>query len=411
MTPQIFKQFTGTIDEFKTWVKTGSNAQDLGNAIVFIHEEPQYFNGGTTFDDTSSFEGAIYANGYFYKASDVEGYELTAEKIAELVSGKSGVSVTIDEQSDPHKLIFTPVLVNELTVTGVTVGGVSDGKTFAAGTSIEEVLTAILKKEIDVTATLPTISFTALSPSPIAIGTTQEYTPIEITYTDGSFNGQEGYTYSIAAECPEDATSVQFESSSTSAVVTTVFDADGNFEKATVVYKPSTEGTVTIKASEAYKASTGKPVTNLDNPSAVSIAAGTATATRDIASYYQVYYWVNTTTDLTAVTTGSEFTPANYSFTSKLLSSNVSVLGSTAQAIGSDAATGYVYVLIPTTKAAPNFQNSLGIEGTMNLIATNLTLTNASGDDMYSNGNVAVKYALYYFQAQGSEYKNCVIKK
>lgn len=112
MTAQIFKQFFGTLAQFKSWLaekdsEQVSNAAKIGDALVFIHEKPQYYTS-EGFDATFTLEGYIYANGLFYKMSDVQEYELTAEKIAALVSEDSACAVEVTEDG---KLYFTPIPV------------------------------------------------------------------------------------------------------------------------------------------------------------------------------------------------------------------------------------------------------------------------------------------------------------
>ena len=160
-------------------------------------------------------------------------------------------------------------LSKDITVTGVTVGNLADGATLTKGMTLDQILTQILMKEIDVQATNPSVKITSAG---TAAGTYEVGTPISVTlgntYTDGKFTGTTGYNYNLAAGCAQGA--VTYKKGST------------NLESNTDSFV-LTEGTTTYKCTSAYGASTNKPVTNFGNESTVSIAAGTATSSNGIS--------------------------------------------------------------------------------------------------------------------------------
>lgn len=77
----------------------------------------------------------------------------------------------------------TPKLQNELVVTGVgTVGAVSDGKTWAAGTLIETVLNEILRQRVAPTYVAPAISLTLSGSTTVEVGSSISV-PLTTTFT------------------------------------------------------------------------------------------------------------------------------------------------------------------------------------------------------------------------------------
>lgn len=160
-------------------------------------------------------------------------------------------------------------LSKDITVTGVTVGNLADGTTLTAGMTLDQILTQILMKEIDVTATKPSVKITSTGTT---AGTYEVGTEISVTlgntYTDGKFTGQTGYSYTLAAGCEQGAVTYKKGNA----------NLTGNTDSVVLA-----EGTTTYKCSSAYGASTAKPVTNFDNESSVSIAAGDVASSNSIS--------------------------------------------------------------------------------------------------------------------------------
>ena len=132
----IFKQYLGTLDAFKVYYSNLDELQKIAlkSAIVFIHE--------SVADDTWSGDGYIFANGMYYACGNTN---LTAKVLLDLI--KEGTTNGVRVEEVDGKLVFTSVLKEDLTAL-INVGFVESGTTFAAGTTIEEVLNAIFAKEV-----------------------------------------------------------------------------------------------------------------------------------------------------------------------------------------------------------------------------------------------------------------------
>lgn len=200
------------------------------------------------------------------------GEEKTSGKFIKFLWNTDGGSKT--DYVALEDIAVTPSTANtelskDITVTGVTVGNLADGATLTKGMTLDQILTQILMKEIDVQATNPSVKITSTG---TAAGTYEVGTPVSVTlgntYTDGKFTGKTGYNYDLAAGCAQGA--VTYKKGST------------NLESNTDSFV-LTEGTTTYKCTSAYGASTAQPVTNFGNNSSVTIAAGTATSSNGIS--------------------------------------------------------------------------------------------------------------------------------
>lgn len=141
----------------------------------------------------------------------------------------------------------------DLTVTGVEVGNLTDGKTITKGTSIQDLLKQMLTKEIDCTvASNPKVTLTGVTSATKVVG--EEVTgTLGYNFTDGSFKKPDGST--VAAGCVA----------------------------SNPVYTGSLPLTVALGANSFkvvvdYAASTADLKTNLGNTSSVKINAGSATS-------------------------------------------------------------------------------------------------------------------------------------
>lgn len=155
-------------------------------------------------------------------------------------------------------------LTEAITVTGVTVGNLTNGYTINAGTKLQDILEMILMKELFVKSTTPkvTISNSGTTAKTYEVGT-EITVNLSHTYTDGYFSGEEGYDYTLAAGCTEGDTT--YYKSSTALT--------GNTDIVTL-----TEGSVDYKCTTTYGVSTNIPVSNLGNNLDTTIVAGTATS-------------------------------------------------------------------------------------------------------------------------------------
>lgn len=173
-------------------------------------------------------------------------------------------------------------IVNEdFQVMGVNVGNYADGTWIRAkkpdGTphTTWEVIKEMLTKVIDVIANKPTIVLNSTSSvTKVELGSSLTQT-FSVTYADGYFSGQSGYTYRLNAGCEQGETIYKRGNEIISATDTTVF---------------STVGNVVFKAETDYGASTAIPVRNDGSESEVRILDGTATATRTISVDKKLFY-------------------------------------------------------------------------------------------------------------------------
>ena len=132
----IFKQYIGSLDQFKVYYENLDDLQKaaLTTAVVFIHE--------SVVDDQWDGNGYIFANGMYYACGNTN---LTASVLLSLI--KEGTTNGVKVEVDGDKLIFTPVLKEELKAL-TNVGFVTSGKTWSAGTDLETILNDIFAKEV-----------------------------------------------------------------------------------------------------------------------------------------------------------------------------------------------------------------------------------------------------------------------
>ncbi len=240
MWEDFFKKYE-TKEEFNSDLDAGNISE---TSVVFISET-----------------GEIWNSGEYYTSSGT----IDPEDLEEALSGKqdtltAGDGIVIEDNTITA---LESSLTESLEVTGVTIGGLSDGDVIPAGTSLEDILMKMLVQEIDVTSTNPTLKLA----SNISTGTYEVGTLIEpvftATYSDGTFNGNSGYSYSISAGCEADQISY--------------YGGGQVLESNTDIYVVS-EGSRSYYATVPYSDSTNTPITNLGNPSDEVITAGTATS-------------------------------------------------------------------------------------------------------------------------------------
>lgn len=137
ITNSIFKQFFGDLTAFQTyWAsKTAEEQAILKKSIVFIHPE--------SVSDEWAGSGYIFANGHLYSCVETN---LTASQLIALIETGNTSGVSVEEKDG--KLIFTPVIKNDLIVTADKVGFIEAGHSWAAGTSIEQILNDIFSQEV-----------------------------------------------------------------------------------------------------------------------------------------------------------------------------------------------------------------------------------------------------------------------
>lgn len=169
----------------------------------------------------------------------------------------------------------TDYLDEDIKVTGVSVGNLSDGMTLSEGMSILDVLKQMLKKELDVVATEPSLKITSPTAKSVEVGSSVSGT-MGASYTDGSFNGEDGYSYTLAAGC------------SASDIV---YKVNGSVVDGGEYDLIAGDSTITFDASVDYSANGNTPKTNFNNDSEINIPAGTATAAQVKISTYRPYFY------------------------------------------------------------------------------------------------------------------------
>lgn len=387
MANKIFKHYTGTLEAFKAYV-AGKNpdeqAQLFEESITFIHP------------NDSSNSGWLYANGEYYTAQEMVG--VTPESLFAVIDGDS-IGVEIKN----GKLKLTPLLQSNVTSNLQTAVGYipvgTQANIFTAGMSLDDVIKKIFCKILDYSTSIS---------NNFALTGTQTVVEVGSTYTPTiSFTGSPTIKYvKPVGGSSDQVTKTLSESDYT---VTYAFGETANPSSfsSTNQYKPSwvvTESNKTFygvaKVSNIASAqSLGLKMSDNSTASAATIADKITPQDTTVKGAYKVYYVVNSTTVLTSASTFAQCTEALTQ--NAMLTSNVSVLGAATE-IGTASTKKYVYVLIPTSKATPTFQNELGISGTMTVI--NSDLTNSYG----------TKYKLCALGADGQagvKYQNLVIKK
>lgn len=143
----IFKQYLGTLDEFKNYysnVLDEESREKLKECLVFIHDKPISVDedGNNIWNN----DGYIFTNGYYYTCRETN---LTAETLFNLIEqgNTSGMLVEVID----GKLVFTPVIKEDLIPalsSNMSVGFIKSGHAgWEAGTSIEQILNDIFSKE------------------------------------------------------------------------------------------------------------------------------------------------------------------------------------------------------------------------------------------------------------------------
>jgi hypothetical protein len=157
----IFKQYLGSLEDFKDYyegLESGDKAK-LNSCLVFIHDDFVVDEGGKPIVDEDgnnvwNNDGYIFTNGYYYTCRETN---LTASTILQLIEQGNTSGMLVEEVNG--KLVFTPVIKEELKPL-INVGFVKAGDpSWAAGTPIEEILNDIFAKEIWYSATPSTISY------------------------------------------------------------------------------------------------------------------------------------------------------------------------------------------------------------------------------------------------------------
>ena len=161
MTNSIFKQYIGTLEEFKAWLSTNTNKSSLGSSIVFIH--------ANDIDDAEAeFTGWIYANGHYYQS----GTSLKIGDIANMLVSGDGVRVRMmKDDNNEDKIYFDAVVQSDIKIAGgplasTAVATVFTGGKIPKGMTIQKVLETLFLKEIWGAPSNPSYTFSTSVDAP-----------------------------------------------------------------------------------------------------------------------------------------------------------------------------------------------------------------------------------------------------
>ena len=439
----IFKQYIGSLDQFKVYYENLDDLQKaaLTTAVVFIHE--------SVVDDQWDGNGYIFANGMYYACGNTN---LTASVLLSLI--KEGTTNGVKVEVDGDKLIFTPVLKEELKAL-TNVGFVESGKTWSAGTDLETILNDIFAKEVwykadfayaenlVVTVPKPTLTVTVDGSTAANSGTYEIGAPVVLTgsmtntsatgnkFTLTCANALNGFVTNGAAADLDDGDSatgitsleVAATLSNSGSDALSVSNLGGAFANAAVSNNAvSLSGESVVVKSGTNKitlTTTSKTYTLTANP---SDNEKTLTTLSNKNKYYTETTKDDVTIKHTVSKTHSE-TPTNnssISFTGAYKYYYVWGVASqptiptaadfkgdldgwtenwgskTLYANTPTALNGSLYILKPTSAGAPKINNEFGQAGAYTTVSTH---TNKYG----------TAYTLYMFQSSGAKYKDIVL--
>lgn len=451
----IFKQYLGTLDEFKAYYAALDSIQQaaLSRALVFIHDKEV--------DGAWNNDGYIFANGKYYTCRESAG--LTLNTLLSLI--ETGDTSGVDVVESDGKLVFTPIIKNELKAL-TSVGFVESGKIWAARTPIEDILNDIFAKEIWYLATSSTVVYsgviTASIPAPTLNVTVDEVTitgsttceigaPITLsgalqgstaTYkqnftvtcnakgSDGSNNngfalyGSTGYPTSGATTSVSISATAGSTGSDTLSIPTSTGNKSGGFQSAIIdsnqlkfatgatnQYVHGGTNKIEIKSTSKTYTATANPGDTQKYLYTISNKGNYPTA--DTMDDVDVKQAISKTESVTPTKTSSITITGNYKY--------YYVWGATSQPniptnfngdlegwtenwgskkLYEDTPTalnGYIYILKPTSEGAPKINNEFTQAG--EFTKENTTYTNKYG----------TKYSLYSFSSAGSKYKDVIL--
>lgn len=228
------------------------------------------FKFGSTLEGKTITDNDFVAINKSMDANATEG----SEKYGSIYKGDKILGTT-----EANKLYTT----DELVVTGVTVGNLSNGTTIAAGSDIMGILTKMLMKELGVSATKPSAKLAGDTTKTVEKGTVISGKTYTATYTDGKYTGVSGYTYTLAAGC--EPTGVTWTG------VTGTESKNGNVYSI-VANDQVINNAVTISASIAYNAASNIPVTNFNNSVSTGLIGSGSASTSSITYTPKLKWWV-----------------------------------------------------------------------------------------------------------------------
>lgn len=249
----------------------------------------------------------------------------------------------------------------DITITGVNVGNLKDGDVISEGTSLTELLERMLRKTIGVRAVKPSVTLTGAS-----LGNTYEVgTVLDLTfgynYTDGKFEGESGYSYSINAGC-ENETVAYFKNNNA---------LNSSSDKLTVV-----EGNTSYKVTVNYSSSTVTPINNIGENVSITIPAGSVSDTKNIKGAYK--YFMGYSSKISYDQFDSEDVRA-LTVKSGYINGTTSVVGSTA--IKSNGTS--IVIACPATCNLKTIQNGVGASIVDNFEVGEVTIKTGEMDTIY----------------------------
>ena len=184
-------------------------------------------------------------------------------------------------------------ITEDITVTGVTVGELTNGTVIKAGEDIMSVLRKMLVKEIGVTATLPYVTLSGDQSGMYEKGTVFTDKTYTATLVDGVFTGKPGYVYTKNAGCKPVYVSWHGVTGETSEEHPYQIKAN-----TFTLLEPTS-----ITAKIIYDDSTVIPKTNLGNDDPCKISTGVAVPSSSILYTPQLKWWAGYSTELYEQTT------------------------------------------------------------------------------------------------------------
>lgn len=228
------------------------------------------FKFGSTLEGKTIADNDLVAINKGLAADASEG----AEKYGSLYKGDKILGTT-----EANKLYTT----DELVVTGVTVGNLSNGTTISAGSDIMSILTQMLMKELGVSATKPSAKIAGDSSKTVEKGTVISGKTYTTTYTDGKYTGVSGYSYTLSAGCAPSGITWNGVSGTES--------VSGNVYSI-VADNMTITSTKTISASISYGAASNVPVTNFGNAVTSGLIVAGSASTGSITYTPSLKWWV-----------------------------------------------------------------------------------------------------------------------
>lgn len=310
--------------------------------------------------------GDISLEGYA-KLDDLDGYA-TEDYVAEQIKNVSG--------SDGPSATDKPI-----TVTGVTVGNLTNGSVIPEGSTLTEFLELMLCKTIGVKSISPSVVLTGESlGATYEVGTTVNM-QLGYVFTDGKFVGETGYNYSVNAGC---------------AVKEALYSKNGTVLGSSNDTLVIPEGDTKYSVSVKYDASTVTPVNNMGTELVNVIAAGTATSTKSVKGLYKYFMGYSTKTsydqfnsdDVRALNVSSGYITGNKTFVESPITSN-----------GTS-----IVIACPSKYSLKSIQNGVN---------ANILANFESGEVAVKTGDIETTYTVYVYPITNGaqvEFKNIIFE-